>query len=120
MIITNGKLDLLLDLYFSGFDKKKGTLLFISEKLKNSYGNTRVFLTKLKEEKVIFPVDITEINGKLHDVYSIDKEALADILKENAIFKKIYKVIYELSPDIVLIGKKELVEIYSKEEMENV
>src|SRR3989338_1437830 len=117
MIVTNGKLDFLLKLYSSDFDEKKGTILFIAKELGSPDGNTRAFLKKLKDEKILFSVDVTEINGQLCDVYNLDKEALLGILKESPLFKKIYKVIYDKSKGMGIIDRKELVELYSKEEL---
>lgn len=95
MQIGNGQIELCINLYLSGFDKKKGTIVYISKCLDSPYGQTRTFLKKLVNDNVLVHGGYDEINGKVYNVYSLDKDRLLELLKQNQLFKKMGAIIYE-------------------------
>lgn len=95
MEIRNGRLELVLKLYSMPFDKKSGTLNYISKMLGDTSGTTRTFLKRLADEGVLKHVDWLEMNGRKHEVYSPDKKKILELLKENEIFRKCSAIIFE-------------------------
>ena len=95
MKISNGHLKTLLDLYLNGFDKRKGTLLFISGQLGEMSGHHRNFLASLVKEGALVHDGWDNINGKVCKVYRVDKEALLEILKKDETFKRVMAIAFD-------------------------
>lgn len=95
MEIRNGRLELVLKLYSLPFDKKSGTLNYISKLIGDTSGTTRTFLKKLADENILKQVDWLEMNGRKHEVYTPDKEKIIELLKGNEMFRMCSAVIFE-------------------------
>lgn len=95
MHIKNGQIELCINLYLGGFDKQKGTFVYISKCLRSPYGQTRMFLKRLVDGGILIHSGYDNINGKIYNVYSLNKEKLLEFLKQNELFKKIGAIFYE-------------------------
>lgn len=95
MLINNGQLNIALNLYLGGFDKKNGTLFYISKCLGDTSGHTRTFLKKLTKLNILVESDYKEIDGRVYPVYSLDKEKLLEEMKDIDIFRKISAILYD-------------------------